>query len=155
MERLKRFFHEVHRRFLWQALIFYLAFSTAALYVSQQIAERRELPAWFTEFAIILLIFGLPIVLITAAVQEGIPKLGRSDPTLRVDVEALDDPASLKVQPERGHWRSFTWRNAMLGGFIAFTIWAIVALGWLLLANRLVTDAQRSTAEQPVVGGEQ
>jgi len=155
VEHLKRFFHEVHRRFLWQALIFYLAFSTATFYVSQQIAERRELPAWFTEFAIVLLIVGLPIVLITAVVQEGIPKLGRSDPTLRVDIQDLDDPVALTVQPERGLQRSFTWRNAMLGGFIAFTIWALVALGWLLLANQLVTEAQGSMTEQPVLGGEQ
>ena len=68
MDRMKRFIHEAHRRWLWQTFLIYIAFSAAAFVVSLQIAERRALPDWFATFAAILLVVGLPIVLITAAV---------------------------------------------------------------------------------------
>ena len=153
---MKRFLHEVHRRWLWQALLIYIAFSASAFIVSLQIAERRDLPEWFTTFAAILLVIGLPIVLITAAVQEGIPKVGRSDPTLRVDAENLSDPDAMRVQPEAGGvWHAFTWRNAILGGFVAFIIWALVAAAWLITADQLVSGLKERAAEEAVTGGEQ
>lgn len=155
MARLKRTLKEIHRRYVWQALLFYLILSWSVYYVSQSIAARQSLPEWFTEFTIVLLIIGLPVVLITAAVQEGIPKLGRSDPTLHVDLDDAD-AVTLDVRPRApGVWRLFSWRNAILGGLVAFTIWAIVALAWLALAERLVLDAKETAAEEAVVGGEE
>ncbi len=155
MDRMMRFLHEVHRRWLWQALLIYLAFSASAFVVSMQIAERRELPAWFTTFAIALLIVGLPVVLVTAAVQEGIPKAGRSDPTLRVDAVNPLDTETLTVQPEaRGLRRLFTWRNAILGGFIAFIIWALVATAWLITADQLVSGLKKQPAEKAATSSE-
>ncbi len=155
MARLKRTLKEIHRRYVWQALLFYLILSWSVYYVSQSIAARQGLPEWFTGFTIVLLIIGLPVVLITAAVQEGIPKLGRSDPTLHVDLDDAD-AVTLDVRPRApGVWRLFSWRNAILGGFVAFTIWAIVALAWLALAERLVLDAKETAAEEAVVGGEE
>ena len=146
MDRMKRFIHEAHRRWLWQTFLIYIAFSAAAFLVSLQIAERRALPDWFTTFAAILLIVGLPIVLITAAVQKGIPKAGRSDPTLRVDA---------KLESEAyGVWRVFTWRNAILGGFVAFIIWALVATAWLITADQLVSGLKERAAEEAATGGE-
>ena len=156
MDRMKLLFHEVHRRWLWQALLIYVAFSAFAFVVSLQIAERRELPGWFITFAVILLIVGLPIVLVTAAVQEGIPKVGRSDPTLRVDAGDLSDPDAMRIKAEgQGVWRVFTWRNAILGGFVAFIIWALVAAAWLITADQLVSGLKESAAEEAVTGGEQ
>ena len=156
MDRMKLFLHEVHRRWLWQALLIYVAFSGSAFMVSLQIAERRELPSWFTTFTVILLVVGLPIVLITAAVQEGIPNAGRSDPTLRVDAGGLSDPDAMKIQSEtHGVWSVFTWRNAILGGFVAFIIWALVATAWLITADQLVSGLKERAAEEAVTGGEQ
>jgi hypothetical protein len=152
---MKRFLQEVHRRWLWQALLIYSTFSGFAFMVSLQIAERRELPAWFTTFAAVLLIVGLPIVLITAAVQEGIPKVGRSDPTLRVDTEDLSDPDALSLQLEaQGVRRVFTWRNAILGGFVAFIIWALVATAWLITADQLVSGLKERAADEAATSGQ-
>ena len=156
MDRMKRFLHEVHRRWLWQAFLVYIAFSASAFVVSLQITERRELPDWFTTFAVVLLVVGLPIVLITTAVQEGIPKVGRSDPALRVDAEDWSDPDAVRVQPEaHGILGVFTWRNAILGGFVAFIIWALVATAWLITEDQLVSGLKERAAEEAVTGGEQ
>jgi len=153
---MKPFLHEVHRRWLWQALLIYVAFSAFAFVVSLQIAERHDLPDGFTTFAVVLLVVGLPIVLITATVQEGIPRVGRSDPALRVNAEGLSDPEDIEFQPEgRGVQRVFTWRNAILGGFVAFIIWALVATGWLITADQWVSGLKEKSAEEAVTGGEQ
>ena len=145
---LKRIILEIHRRLLWQAFIAYFVISVVVLEVSVAIAERRDLPGWFTLFSIILLIIGLPVVLTTAALQKGIPQIGKSDPTLKFDRE--NPEASLKAR-SGGARDIFTWRNAILGGVAAFTLWALVAAGWLALAGDLVDGAAESAE---VVEGE-
>ena len=155
MDRMKPFLHEVHRRWLWQALLIYIAFSAFAFVVSLQIAERHALPAWFATFAAALLVVGLPIVLITATVQEGIPTVGRSDPALRVDAADLSDPSTIELHSEaRGVQRVFTWRNAILGGFVAFIIWALVATAWLITADQWVSGLKEKAADEAIPGGE-
>ncbi len=47
--------------------------------------------------------------------------------------------------------RLFTWRNTILGGVAAFTLWAIVAAGWLYLADRLVTEIQQEPVADETV----
>ncbi len=138
---LKRIILEIHRRLLWQAFIAYFVVSVVVLEVSVAIAERRDLPGWFTLLSIILLIIGLPVVLTTAALQKGIPQIGRSGPTLKSDGEKPE--TSLKAR-SGGARDIFTWRNAILGGVAAFTLWALVAAGWLALAGDLVDGAAES-----------
>lgn len=154
MKRFNRLIRKIHRRFVWQAFAIYLVIAFIAFSVSQHIAEARDLPAWFVDLAIALLIVGLPIVLTTACVQEGVPVLGRPDHTSRSDVRdgaAGDDTPSQSVGAAH---RVFTWRNAIIGGVAAFTLWALVAAGWLLLADKLVDDSHsRPTRETPADTG--
>ena len=140
MASLKQIAQEIHRRLLWQIFGFYVVIAVVVFEVSSAIAERRMLPEWFVLFALVLLIVGLPVVLITAAVQEGMPRLGRSDPNL--ELEFGDDPEKLKVKAT-GLDSIFTWRNAIMGGVAAFTLWAIVAVGWLVLADQLVSQIRK------------
>ncbi len=123
----------------------YLVFARIAFEVVGALIERKsQLPHSFTVVAIILLIIGLPIVVITAYVQHGIPSAGRSDPTLKVELEGEREGQGVKVQPRpKGARRFFTWRNAMLTGVAAFTLWALAAAGWLLLAGDLLDKASR------------
>jgi hypothetical protein len=147
---------EVHRRFLWQAFAIYIVVAIIAYHVSGHIATSRNLPGWFVDVSLVLLIIGLPIVLITAAVQEGIPSPGRSDPSLSIDLDSASDRSSPTAAPPRaGLARLFTWRNAIMGGVAAFTLWAIVAAAWLILAEQLVRDLSRPDGAGAAVEGQQ
>jgi hypothetical protein len=150
VSRIAEVLHEIHRRFLWQAFAIYILVAVIAFHVSRHIAVTRELPGWFTDLSLILLIIGLPIVLITAAVQEGIPSPGKSDPTIKA---GLDSPG-LQPAPKShrtGMARVFTWRNTIMGGVAAFTLWAIIAAGWLILAEQIVSDMRRPAPEASAV----
>ncbi len=148
MATFKHLLKEIHRRSLWQTFAFYVVISVVVFEVSSSIAMRRQLPEWFMLLSLILLIIGFPIVMVTASVQEGIPRIGRSDPVLRVDV---GEGAHAEVHPTDLR-RLFTWRNAILGGVAAFTLWAIVAAGWVVLVDQFIQDTHNAT--QPAVEAE-
>jgi hypothetical protein len=150
MTRFEHILREINRRFIWQTLAIYLVFAWVALGVSRAMIEARELPDGFNLLAIILLAIGLPIVLTTAYLQQGIPSLGRSDPTLQIelDLEGSDDDLGVRI-PDTGVRSLFTWRNAILGGVAAFTLWALVAVGWLLLAAELVELGRQPNPADP------
>lgn len=121
--KLKRLLHEVHRRSVWQLLLIYLVCAWAAYEVSRAISDRHALPSWFTFFFIALLVVGLLFVTTTAYVQKGFPrKMGKvASPLDTVD--------------SKGARHLFSWRNAILAGVAALTLWAIVAAAWLYLAT--------------------
>jgi TolB-like protein len=86
---------------------------------------------------VVLFIIGLPIVLATAFVQEG---LGDRD-TGEVETTAGGTPipstsASGPDSLESDARRLFTWRNALLGGLVAFALWGVVAAAWLVISSR-------------------
>ncbi len=143
---------QVHRRFIWQALLAYLVFARIAFEVVTALIERKaHLPHSFTVVAIILLIIGLPVVMITAYVQHGIPSVGRSDPTLRVELEGESEGQRVQAHGRpKGASKIFTWRNAMLTGMAAFTLWALAAAGWLLLAGDLLDIVNEREKEEAV-----
>jgi hypothetical protein len=72
MDLLKHVIREAHRRSLWQVLSVYLVGSWGSLQVVEGVTENAGLPDWVPPFSLILLIIGLPVVLATAIVQEGI-----------------------------------------------------------------------------------
>ena len=71
MRRIRQLIGEIHRRSLWQVLSIYLVGSWVALQVVETITESAGLPDWVQPFSLILLTIGLPIVMATAVVQEG------------------------------------------------------------------------------------
>lgn len=135
MKAIGQLLREIHRRWLWQVLVMYLVVAVLIFEVIQTLIVTRSLPSWFTLFALVLLIIGLSVVLVTAYVQEGMPALtrpgSRASPDARGD---LGGPPTTEILPEpRGAQRIFTWQNAIMYGAAAFTLWAVVAVGWLLL----------------------
>jgi hypothetical protein len=72
MAKLRDLIRELHRRSLWQVLGIYLGASWVIFQGIQAIVEGLKLPDWIPGFAVILLMIGLPIVLATAFVQEGV-----------------------------------------------------------------------------------
>ncbi|UCF18811.1 MAG: hypothetical protein JSU87_12855 [Gemmatimonadota bacterium] len=143
MTRIKQILREIHNRFLWQISLAYLIGSVITYRVSDALAQSRQLPEWFGAFSIVLLVIGLPIVLTTAFVQRG---LRHWRPGSRAEGNETADEAGVE---RKGIGSLFTWRNAILGGVAAFTLWAIVAAGWLLLADELVRSSTPEKLDRP------
>jgi tetratricopeptide (TPR) repeat protein len=134
MGRLKAIIHEVHRRSLWQVLAIYLVGSWGALQAVQGITQAAGLPDWVPPSALILLVLGLPIVLATAFVQEGMGAgaanrsgygAAEAEPAMGSGPRA--SLASAPV-PERPRRHFLTWKNAIVGGAVAFSV-LIVSVG--------------------------
>ena len=126
MSGFKRIAGEIHRRSLWQVLGVYAVASWVVLQVVDVLAQNFALPEWFPAFALGLLLVGLPIVLATAFIQEGVEFRGSIqdvDPPQRSE-PAVEDP---------GVQRLLTWRNALAGGVVAFALLGVMAAGWLIL----------------------
>jgi eukaryotic-like serine/threonine-protein kinase len=71
MKGLMRLIGEIHRRSLWQVLAVFLAAAWGVLQFVDFLTERAGLPEWTPSMALVVLLLGLPIVLATAFVQEG------------------------------------------------------------------------------------
>lgn len=103
MKLIKQVLDEIHRRSLWQVLGLYLAGGWVVLQVVSTLREEQILPDWAFRVAFALLVAGLPIVLLTAFVQN-VHKGPRSDAA------------------PRGIGALLTWRNAVVGGLAAFSV---------------------------------
>ncbi len=145
MSGLKSLVHEIHRRSLWQVLGIFLAASWGVVEVVDLLTEQVGLPDWTPTMAFVLLLIGLPVVLATAIVQEGMPGAeGSAGGTTATSSTTPDDaaadalPESLaagtgsldrpSTRPSQSR-RFLTWKNAILGGAGAFTL-----LGFSLFA---------------------
>ncbi len=148
MSRFKNLIHEIHRRSLWQVLAIYVVGAWIGYEVIQSLTEGLGLPAWFPAFAVILFIIGLPIVLATAFIQEGVTpgraeSAGRAEPApapAPVPASAptgadADGVSPAGTQKDRAARRLFTWRRAIAGGVLAFALWGVIAAGWLLVVG--------------------
>jgi len=147
----QRIIREIHRRSMWQILGIYGASSWVILQVVGEIAGGLALPEWVQPLAIILLLLGLPVVLTTAFVQEGVRRGATRGsavdaPVAPADAEARAEPPETPpgatgairaataptrtagASGARDRW--FTWRNALLGGAGAFALLGLVLAGW-------------------------
>lgn len=159
---MKNLIHEIHRRSLWQVLGIYLAGSWVALQVVETLSDSMSLPSWVQGFSVILLVLGLPIVLATAFVQEGVGRrevAARQDAATRRDEadtvvvavpEADEDTGAQPIQvhppveaaPDNGALGGlFTWRKAIAGGVLAFALLGVTLVGWVVLRSMGVGPA--------------
>ncbi len=137
MASLKQLIHEIHRRSLWQVLGIYAVGSWVALQVVDVLAQNFGLPAWFPPFALSLLVIGLPIVLATAFIQEGVgARPGPGSPE-SPDARSVAPEGRSHERPADGsvHGRLLTWRNAITGGLAAVALWGVIATAWLLFGS--------------------
>jgi eukaryotic-like serine/threonine-protein kinase len=150
MQRIRRLIHEVHRRSLWQVLGLYVFGSWAVYQIIAEVTDRMGMPDWVPGFAIVLFLIGLPIVLATAFVQEGLPGQTTAPPPLPLDGpadatlvpglhlaggERDGTPArSRLLEPARPHF-FLTWQRSVLAGIVAFLLLGITAGSYLGLRN--------------------
>jgi TolB-like protein/Tfp pilus assembly protein PilF len=139
---MNKLIQEIHRRSLWQVLGIYAVGAWVALQIVDVLAQNFGLPEWFPAFALGLLVLGLPIVLATAVVQEGVRGADPSDAMAQGGIEVGSEAAPGR---RSGGSTLFTWRNALLGGVGAFALWGVVAAGWMLKGSG--TESEVTEAE--------
>ncbi len=144
-DRLRKVIVEAHRRSLWQVMGLYIAVSWIGYEVILDITQGVGLPDWVPPLAIVLFIIGLPLVLATAFVQEGLPidRSAKSDretpaePERRTPSEppapiaadsAPDSPAGRPASA-----RFLTWPKAITVGVLAFALLGLAATGFLAM----------------------
>lgn len=151
MTLLKHLIHEAHRRSLWQVLGIYGVAAWVSYEVVLGLVEGFGLPDWVPPFAVVLFLIGLPIVLATAFVQEGMGSGEDGEPGREAASRAASghegssghegpegaraDPRVLPAAGGGFHHRLLTWRNALLGGAAAFTLLGALAGGYLFMWN--------------------
>ncbi len=125
MERFIHLARRLHRRSVWQVFVIHVAGAWVAFQACETVAAPLKLPTWFPEFALIVLLLGVPVTVTTAYVQRGFGS----------DEEPREEDALGSV---------FNWRNAIAGGLAALLLLVIVAVGWLALAEHLVDEFHRT-----------
>ncbi len=128
---MKKLVHEIHRRSLWQVLGIYLAVSWIVLQVVDVIGNNFGLPEWVAPAALVLLLVGLPIVIGTAFIQEGMT-IGKPEPARRSPGETGGGEPAPRAETG-AHHRLFTWRNALVGGGAAFALLGLLTAGYLFM----------------------
>jgi eukaryotic-like serine/threonine-protein kinase len=183
MQWLRSVIHEVHRRSLWQVLGLYLVGSWIAYEVVVALTQGIGLPDWVPGFAVVLFIIGLPVVLATAFVQEGISTRRQATPdllaNLTLEPQAADAPVAAaaagraREAPDAGNsgasWlrAALTWRRSLAAGVVAFMLLGIGTAIFLsmralgigpagsLLAAGVVAESDRILiADFDAVGGD-
>ncbi len=137
LDRLRRLISEAHRRSLWQVLGLYVVGSWVGYQVILDLTQGVGLPDWVPPFAIVLFIIGLPVVLATAFVQEGLP-LDRSNETMPLAPVAADPEPDQpehrrRAASERPKRRLLTWPKAITAGVLAFALLGLGATGFLAM----------------------
>ncbi len=142
---MKNFIHEIHRRSLWQIIGIYLAVSWIVLQVVDVIGNNFGLPDWVAPAALVLLLLGLPVVIATAFVQEGMTT--KEPPRPRRSLADAGEVAPPPPETLAGHSRWFTWKNALLGGGAAFVVLAILTAGYLFMRTAGIGPAGTLVAQ--------
>jgi len=155
MSDLKSLIRELHRRSVWQVLGLYLMGSWGAIQVVDMVVETASLPDWLPGMALVLLIIGLPVVLATALLQQGMSRGAEageggsgSDGSEGADAVVTDAPSPRPAQVG-GAGGLFTWRFAIMGGVGAFALWGLIAT--FLLFQRGANDGLGEQIDQLAV----
>ena len=143
MSRLKQLIQEVHHRSLWQVLGIYVIGGWLVLQAVDTLASALNLPEWAPPLALFLLIIGLPIVLATAFVQEGVGRRARGRPA-EGEAETTTGGTPIPSQAtavDGTPRRLFTWRNAIVAGVIAFSLLFGLAGVFVLIRDRTAQES--------------
>lgn len=130
MSRVRALIREIHRRSLWQVVGIYAAGSWIGYQIVLGLTDGLALPDWVPPLAIILFLVGLPIVVATAFVNEGVPGLpGRAAGSLEFELAAefrgQEHTGSAVQREEQAH--PLTWQRAIGAGVAAFLLLGLSA----------------------------
>ena len=148
---MKHLIHEIHRRSLWQVLGIYLAVSWVVLQVVDVVGNNFGLPDWVAPAALVLLLLGLPIVVATAFVQEG---MSTKEP--EAPAQSLADVGEVPPSPApevETHRKLLTWRNALIGGGAAFALLVVFTGAYLFMRSTGIGPAGTLVAQGVLTEG--
>jgi tetratricopeptide (TPR) repeat protein len=130
-------------------LVVYMGAAFVALQVVEQIVESAGFPDWVRAYSLVLLTLGLPIVLITAAIQGRrlSAPMGGGDPA---DGSA---PTSSPAGSLSGFRRWFTWRNTVLAGFAGVLVIVSATAAYVVMRAAGVGPAGTLQAKGSIVEG--
>ncbi len=154
MSAFRRLVREIHRRSIWQVLGIYGVGAWIAYQVVLGLVEGLGLPGWVPPLAIVLFVIGLPIVLATAFVQEGLPGGGGVAPSAerspaveapdearRVETAASDVASAASAPPSAepasrdarsaGLRHTLTWNRSITAGVLAFALLGLGVTGFM------------------------
>jgi tetratricopeptide (TPR) repeat protein len=120
-------------RSLWQVLALYAGASWVVLQIVDVVKQNLGLPDWVFPFALLLLLVGLPIIVATALVQ------GRQVLETAEGSAVMTSGTDEGTAPHYGsaaHHKLLTWKNALLGGGLAFVLLAVVTSGFMFMRDR-------------------
>jgi TolB-like protein len=148
VSRLKHLIQEIHRRSLWQVLGIYVVGAWVTFQGIESLVSGLGLPEWVPGLAVVLLMVGLPIVLATAFVQEGV---GVGEAPAKAPEPSEAEGATTPADAGGLHL-VLTWRNVILGGVLVIGIAGIAAAGWVLLGGEVSRSPKtiRSIAVLPL-----
>jgi tetratricopeptide (TPR) repeat protein len=131
----------IRRARLFRVLAVYLGSSYVVLEVVGLFVERLALPDWAFLGTVALLLIGLPVVVATAFVQQGLGRAFRPAPSPTAHEEGGERITAQEPPVGSGRVRRLlTWRNAIAGGVLAFALWGVIAAGSLLLSGSRATS---------------
>ncbi|NNK49527.1 MAG: tetratricopeptide repeat protein, partial [Gemmatimonadetes bacterium] len=128
-----------HGKSILQVLGIYGAASWVVLQVVDVLKQNMGLPDWVFPFSLVLLLIGLPIILTTLLVQRKLSGAGG---------ESLEEeaPVTESAAEAVSAGRVFNWRNAILGGVLAFSLLFGFA-GLAVLLKEKVLSPEEALAE--------
>lgn len=127
---LDRLLDELDEWTLWRAILVYLGASYAVLEALDLFSDRLGLPDWLFLATLILLLVGLPIVGLTAAVQHRVEE----EAALETSAPGTDDDGGARPAPPLLA-RLFTWRNALGAGVLAFGLLGLAVGAYFTMAT--------------------
>ena len=135
-----------HGRSILQVLGIYAAASWVVLQIVDVLKQNMGLPEWIFPFALVLLLIGLPIMLTTMLVQRKI--------MVATDGSADDAPGPPAITAAESPVvrRLFNWRNAIMGGVLAFSLlFGFAGLAVLLKEKVLAPDEAMAESAVPAI----
>jgi tetratricopeptide (TPR) repeat protein len=142
---MKNLVREIHRRSLWQVLGIYLAVSWIVLQVVDVVGNNFGLPDWVAPASLVLLLLGLPVVIATAFVQEGLTTKEPEAPAQSL-ADVGEVPPLATPEPTAGR-KLFTWRNALVGGGGAFALLGVLTAAYLFMRSSGIGPAGTLVAQ--------
>ncbi len=119
-------------RTLWQILALYAGASWVVLQIVDVVKQNLGLPDWVFPFALLLLLIGLPIIVATALVQgRQVPDTAAGAAAVSAAEEAQGSAPDTSIKHGL-----LTWKNALLGGGLAFVLLAVVTSGFMFMRDR-------------------
>lgn len=126
---------ELHRRSVWQVLGSYAVVAWIILQLAETLEGLIGLPLWFGPTIVVVVLLGFPVLLVTTLTQGGLSGPGEGRTPYPDRAEGLDGSFSswepLESNPVKNLLRHlFTWRNALLGGFLMAVLLTIGTAGY-------------------------